>query len=293
MKLHIGKTTFRIHPVLPFLWLSSILLGSLSNLFLAFAALLLHECGHLLAAKWKNIKIEFIEITPYGGVISASELSCTSSLSGFLVAAAGPLFSFIGCFISLCLVRWNLASFLFAQQFFKSNLLLLLINILPVLPMDGGRMLRAILCRYIPFQRTTRWMTLGGYFIGTLLFLLAFLYACQGILVFAPAFAGLYMIYAASMEQKLGATYFATSLIERRQRLHDMECREIIDLAAGKNMPLSRILSMMHRNKIYRIHLVSDDGMDDESVVSETELWKAIMQETCITLGDVLKNRQA
>ena len=131
-----------------------------------------------------------------------------------------------------------------------------------------------------------------GIFIGWLLCMLSLLYAVQGTLVFSPALAGLYFFYTASLERKQETSYFATSLIARRQHIQNQDCLEIIDLAAGEKMPLHRLLSRMHRGKIYRIHVLSDDGMVEEGIISEEELWNGLMRDNGHTLMDIIKTRQ-
>ena len=97
-------------------------------------AVLLHECGHLLALSVFGIKTWQISFGFGGAVIETGALSYAQE---FLCAAAGPLV--------------NLVLLLFPYRFFfQINLLLLVYNLLPIAPLDGWRMLFAATGIYAP-----------------------------------------------------------------------------------------------------------------------------------------------
>lgn len=114
-----------------------------------FFSIYLHELGHALAAKHFGLKTE---ITLHGlGGIAQSENKVLTRFQNFIIVAAGPLASFI-VIISIYMIRkfggglvienisldllWNGLSW--AQYI---NVFWLIINLLPIFPMDGGQML--------------------------------------------------------------------------------------------------------------------------------------------------------
>ena len=144
MSFMIGKTRLRMHPLLPLLWGVAVLTGKGGAWLASAAALVIHECGHLTAAKLLSIPIGTIEITPFGGVMTPEGIHRVTPVCRFSFAAAGPVMSLLGCFFSVLLYRWNVP-FAWVRQFARANLLLLAVNLLPALPLDGGEMLRAIM----------------------------------------------------------------------------------------------------------------------------------------------------
>ena len=111
-------------------------------LILLFIFVLLHELGHALAAKYFKINTKDITLYPFGGIarISQSPNNCWEDL---IISFAGPLANFL---IAALLF---LISILIPAQFL---ILLILINIamgafnlIPIYPLDGGRILNAIL----------------------------------------------------------------------------------------------------------------------------------------------------
>jgi Zn-dependent protease/CBS domain-containing protein len=126
---------------------------------LFFASILLHELGHAIQAQRDGVAIDGITLWVFGGV---ARLRGTMPSAGaeFRVAIAGPLVSlalgvlFIGAAIALPLpAEVDGVAFWIGQM----NLVLLVFNLIPALPLDGGRVLRAALwARRRDFMSATR-----------------------------------------------------------------------------------------------------------------------------------------
>jgi Zn-dependent protease/CBS domain-containing protein len=118
-----------------------------------FACVLLHELGHALIAQRFGVQTRDITLYPFGGV--ASILTQPSAKAELAIALAGPL---VNILIALALYPFATIPDLqhpdpskvsFITRLFFTNVALAFFNLLPALPMDGGRVLRAILalCR--------------------------------------------------------------------------------------------------------------------------------------------------
>ena len=130
-----------------------------------FASVLLHEVGHTLVARRYGIRTVEIVMFPIGGV-SRPERPPTAR-EELPIALAGPL---VNLAIAAALAAWVAARQGFvalekladptdanlAERIALGNLLLCLFNLLPAYPMDGGRVLRAILVRHMSEERATR-----------------------------------------------------------------------------------------------------------------------------------------
>ena len=109
----------------------------------------LHELGHIITAKLFKMRIEKIEILPCG--FSASFFSYNSSgfpknfsMQELLVALAGPIVSLILA-LSFQYIDDTNFTILNKQKIVYSNILILIFNLLPLYPLDGGRILKNIL----------------------------------------------------------------------------------------------------------------------------------------------------
>lgn len=131
----------RLHPILIPLFLFLIISGHLSTYAIIFISLLIHEAGHLIVAKLCKLYVTSCTIMPYGGELTISGQYNIRRRKRFYVAVGGPI-------ATLCLLIIALVLPLPASDFLvRVQLVLLAINLLPFLPLDGGQALSAYLER--------------------------------------------------------------------------------------------------------------------------------------------------
>jgi len=150
------------------------LLGTVAALGL-FAGVVLHELGHSVVALQFGYVIESITLWILGGIASFTEMP-ERWRQELLVAVAGPLVSVllgIGCYVGFR----SLPESFYAGRFVLGYLALLNVglaafNLLPGFPMDGGRVLRALLARTRTYRRATELAATVGKGVALLLGLL-------------------------------------------------------------------------------------------------------------------------
>lgn len=147
-------------------------------ILLLFVCVVLHEFGHAIVAKYFGVNVPHITLLPIGGVAQLERMP-RKPMQEFLIAIAGPAVNFALAAVllpaALLVVSmsigtgsmWALVSALMRTAQSMSvggllltlagtNLLLGIFNLLPAFPMDGGRILRALLAlrlRYVPATR--------------------------------------------------------------------------------------------------------------------------------------------
>ncbi len=172
------------------------LYGILVTLLL-FVCVTLHEFGHALAAKYYDIKVPTITLLPIGGVASLERMP-DKPYQELVIAVAGPVVNIVIAAFLFPIVAFmvgmdmrNGAELQDLLQWFRTmlqpgfvnlliyllvtNLLLAIFNLLPAFPMDGGRILRAVLAMGMPYVNATR----IAVFVGRLM---AGLFAVWGIM---------------------------------------------------------------------------------------------------------------
>ncbi len=190
--------------------------GRLYGAFLTvvlFVNVLLHELGHALAAQRYGIRVEDIILLPIGGVARLHQLPERPKYE-LVIALAGPavnlVLAILLLFISapllllpgmltprdpifLAVTEPGIAGVLIFAL--VTNVSLLVFNLIPAFPMDGGRVLRAFLALRLSYARATAIAIAVGRGIALLLSLLGLLGGNPGM-----TFAGLFVFFAAGAE---------------------------------------------------------------------------------------------
>jgi len=128
-------------------------LGMKDEVLSAAIALTAHEGAHLLAAAAMGIAVPELRLMPFGGSARIGNPYALSPVRLALTAAAGPFANLLLIMFSAALAHWNALTAESAFTLLKVNLVLMLFNLLPALPLDGGRMLYAVLSGFIGRER--------------------------------------------------------------------------------------------------------------------------------------------
>lgn len=112
----------------------------------------LHEIGHAAAAQYFSWKINRIKILPFGGVCEVDEHGNRPIKEEFIVIIAGPSQHLLLAGIIFLLKVSAVISPGDAQLFFQFNLMVLLFNLLPIWPLDGGKLVQLFLASRKPYM---------------------------------------------------------------------------------------------------------------------------------------------
>jgi len=238
---------------------SAYLAMAISAAVLFFSSLLLHELGHALQARREGVEIDGITLWLFGGVARFKGMF-PSAGAEFRIAIAGPLVSLV---IGLVFVlgAWTLdlprAVDGVASWLGFINLMLLAFNMLPALPLDGGRVLRSALwARSGDLAAATR--TAGRIARG-----FAYLLIAGGLaeLVFLGSFGGVWLAFLGWF--LLQAAAGEARALAARQALGGLRVADLMvsdPATVREDMSLGRFMDDVVWSRRFTTYPVVDDG---------------------------------
>jgi Zn-dependent protease len=129
-----------------------------------FACIVMHEFGHALTARHFGIRTRSITLTPLGGIATLERMS-HKPWEEFCIAIAGPLVNVVIAGVlgfgiaGMAALGFDLdgsLSMRFLSVLLAMNIFMIVFNMIPAFPMDGGRVLRAILANSLGLLEGTR-----------------------------------------------------------------------------------------------------------------------------------------
>jgi Zn-dependent protease/CBS domain-containing protein len=202
--------------LLGFVWFSeSLTMGAsgpgrgIALVGIIFGCVVLHELAHAVVAQHSGIKVRSIVLLPIGGVTLMEDVARTrpDPARDIRIAVAGPLLNLIIAVIAGAIILafapqvklwaqpWVHANNL-PRSLFWGNLFLGAFNLLPAYPMDGGRILRALLAERMDYVHATRRAVTIGQVFAMLLMMIGLVWNVWLVLV------GFFLFLGAQMEDR-------------------------------------------------------------------------------------------
>ena len=143
-----------------------IMLGYLNEYVVFALTIMIHECGHLTMAFFYKWELEEAKFFAFGGIMKFKGELNKSNLEDFIVSSGGVLFNGIILAI-LILGRSKISPFVNESLYdyvIWAQLFVIVFNLIPLPPLDGSRLMHAILCCFFPYKtvlQMIKWINIG------------------------------------------------------------------------------------------------------------------------------------
>lgn len=218
--------------------------GQLFEALLFFIIVIIHELGHVFVARSFGWKVTEIEFLPFGGVAKVDWNFKGWPREEKLVAIAGPMNNFIMIGIAMLFFQLGIIERDVTLFFVKANLLIAGFNLLPALPLDGGRIYRASLCIEHGWVEGTKIAYRFSYGIGASLVAVGVVMLILGYLNVTFLILGAFLLLATFTDQRQSSYQQMYLLLHKNytQNKESKATQAIKHVSAIHDEPISKIL---------------------------------------------------
>ncbi|NLP43194.1 MAG: peptidase M50 [Peptococcaceae bacterium] len=272
--MQIKGVKIKIHPTFIVLLLLLFFSGLGLRALLVFLLVILHELAHTLAAVGYGVKVKSLELYPYGGTAVFEDTFEGNRIEESVIAFAGPALN-LAIFFGLQYLRWlGLIDGDWVLELLKVNFLLACFNLIPVLPLDGGRIARAFLARTFGFVQITKFLAACGKWLGGLFVILGFVLQALGFFIYEPGLflvLGVFFLIGSSKEEQNARIVFLKQLCRKKEQLLRQGLMRGSSLTVAPDTPLGKLIDQLSTDRYCLINII---GQKDkiEKVLSESEL---------------------
>lgn len=257
-----------VSPIMLVMAVYFVAVGMAYEFVCSLAAVLLHECAHAKTAKKLGYELNVIKLMPYGAALSGNDdlLRPKHEVS---IALAGPLFNLVLAVVFAALWWLVPASYVFTEAFCMCNMYIGVFNMLPVYPLDGGRVALAALSVKLDRKRAYKITRIVSFVTGVAAvgaFVLSAFYAPNICLLSV----GIFMIVSAFLPDRRAQYNALFSFGTRRDRMK--KPLEVRSLAVSESVELSELVRALDPDKYSEFTVISDDRLKKICTLGETEL---------------------
>lgn len=254
------------------------LVGNLARVLITFSVVFLHELGHVLMAYHYQIKIKKIEILPFGGVAELKDSFEVDPKIERKVALAGPLVNLGLVLLTSLLIRYDFLNNKAALFFITCNLGIGLFNLLPALPLDGGRILRASIASFYGYWKATHYTLRITQVFAVLMGVLAFISWFMGQTSMITLVIAFFVYFAALKEEEQSIYVLIKYLTRKKEKLISLKIvpgQQYIVLGETR---ISKLLKIIHPTTFTQF-LVYDRDYQFLGILNENKVVDAFFQE--------------
>lgn len=248
-----------------------------------------HELGHLAAASLLREPVERVELAPFGGVMTCKPgRSLSKGLRGVILAAAGPLANYATILVASGPWTSRIVPAELLRQTVRSSWAMLLINMLPALPLDGGSVVFSFGYYWFGVARLAALLCGLGVLLGAALLALAVAGALRvGVLNLSLIIVGGYLTVCALRSRDALLTQNLYAVVEERLRKTDV-CRRMTAYYVPGDAPIISLLPLMAGVRSALFLVENEEGV--LQLLDERTACRAMLQSPQLTAAQTVKN---
>lgn len=256
--IKLAEFEIQISFLLPVTILLMYFFGMLADFVLVFISMFFHETGHIISALLMKFKVHSVVFLPVG--LNAEIEVSNSVLWKKIILCLSGSFTNILILIPLAFIKYSyILNSKYAFSVFKSNIFLALFNIIPILPLDGGRLLSTVLAgKYGIYSSHTNTKRVSLVF-SFILIALGVMQMAGNIYNFSILAIGIYIIFFLKSAKMEAALMNMKDIIYRKSRLLKRGIYPARELVVLKSVKIVDMLKSMDFDRFHIIYVLDDN----------------------------------
>lgn len=265
------------------------LVGMFSKVLLVFSAVLWHEVAHAAMALLLGCKVREIELLPFGGVARIEGLGTISAKTEMLIAAAGPAASLLLAALVYAGISYTSTWPDMGDFYVKTNIMLALFNLVPGLPLDGGRILRAWLTLHMEYGKATLVAARISKIVSmTFLLILVYDYLSKSTVNVTFLLAAVFLYTTAKSEIKIAGFRTLRILGQKKAQLIAKGIMTTAYFTVVNTVIIKDVIGLFTPDQ-YSVVVVIDKECKLCGTLTEIEIWEKIISKGIYTrVGEFL-----
>ncbi|MDF2647363.1 MAG: peptidase family [Paenibacillus sp.] len=266
-------TTYRFHPLFTLIMIGSAITGYFLEAVTLFGIVLVHEMGHLAAANGFGWRVREVQLLPFGGVLVVDELGTAPTHEELIVSLAGPL-QHVWMILVALLMKWvDVGASSWWDYFIEANLMIGLFNLIPVMPLDGGKVMQSLLGYLLSYHNTILYTAWISMILSLAIIVIAIIQLISGHLPLNILVIGIFLLVSNWYAYRQLPYHFFRFLIGRGNRMSQLLSRGTLaqPIVITRHRTMAETLKLFMREKYHLIYIVGETGRI-QAVLPEQQL---------------------
>lgn len=259
------------------------LLDLQGKFLIAFISIILHEFCHFLIAKKLGSHMVNFKVHPLGATLEIEDYEGLEINDEILICLAGPIFNIVVAMISLIL--FTIFSDVFFLNLFEVNIVLGVMNLLPAHPLDGAKLIRAMLSKRMMYKAAHKIVMYLSFFIGISIAIIGVLLITKKFMNINLMIIGIFIIYTTYSASERTMYVVLDQIVKKNKRFVEVRYIENKDISVYYKEDLLKLLSMIERNKFNTFYILNEK-MEFLYELREDEVVDVLKTKGNMTLED-------
>jgi stage IV sporulation protein FB len=275
IKIRIKHITLSINILTIPIYIIAIISSFAAQFFITVGFIIAHELGHIAAAFISGARIYCFRILPVGVSASIEDYSC-KKINKIFIYSAGPSVNIIFAVVFFILYAFQVIPIEFTVGVYI-NIWLAFFNLLPIMPLDGGKIAMEVLSDYSGLFKANKRMNKITIVLSVIIIFSGLIVFKATLYNFSFVIIGIYILLSNTESRKETALMNIKNLLFRRSRILKQRIYPIREIAVMKDVKLSEVVKAMDYANKFHIINVLDENLRIVKVFSEQEILDAII----------------